>query len=167
MGKKRQEEETARKFGLSGFGAFGADPFGYDDDEEEEEQPAAPEKEEPGNEGAEWPQDGGEEQLAGGVVEGEEKTESSSDQTRVEDNLTDTADDEGVELIAEDEDSHHDSTFSYQDTIAEEEEPAEDTGVADGGDSTQQSNDQVELDSSDEAALKREAEERKRIDEEE
>merc|ERR1712228_512076 len=132
--KKRQEEETARKFGLSGFGAFGADPFADDSDEEEEEQPAAPEKEEPGNEGAERPKDGGEEQLAGGVVEGEEKTEYSSDQTRVEDNLTDTADDEGVELIAEDEDedSHHDSTFSYQDTIAEEEEPAEDTGVADG-----------------------------------
>jgi len=152
--RKRQEEETAKKFGLSSFGAFGADPFAYDSEEEGEEQlPAAVElakpiddgEGHPRNEGVEPPKDKGEGELAKGVVEDEGKAESVLDSTRVDDSLTDTAEDEGVELIAEDEDPYADTI----DTIVEEEEPAEDTGVADGGDITDPSNDQVELYTSD------------------
>jgi len=104
--RKREEEETAKKFGLSGFGAFGADPFAGDDDEEEQPEEAE-------------------------VETGDEPAEAPEADTGA-DTSADAAADEGVELIADEEDSHHDAGHaSYQDTIVEEEEPADDAGAAD------------------------------------
>jgi len=115
--RKREEEETAKKFGLSGFGAFGADPFAADDDEEEHHEAAGDEAEE---------------------AAGDEAPEADAGV----DTSADAAADEGVELIADEDESHHDAGHaSYQDTIVEEEEPAEDAGEADDQGSAKTSDD--------------------------
>jgi len=100
--RKREEEEVAKKYGMSGFGSFGADPFAVDDDEEEEaEAPADVEETE----------------------EDEQHDSSSADQIRGLDASGPENTDEGVELIADDDDGHHDYSYSsHQETIMEEEE---------------------------------------------
>ena len=95
---------TIPHFFISGFGAFGADPFAADDDEEEHHEAAGDEAEE---------------------AAGDEAPEADAEV----DTSADAAADEGVELIADEDESHHDAGHaSYQDTIVEEEEPAEDAG---------------------------------------
>merc|ERR1719334_1407963 len=122
--QQREEEETAKKFGLSGFGSFGADPFAHDEEEEHPEAGGEDEAAEAAEAAEEQPAAGGEEQPAG----------------------TDQEADEGVELIATDDDSHQDSTYgTHQDTIVEEEEPEEDTGAADEGDKSHASDAQTNI----------------------
>lgn len=102
------------------FDLAGFGSFGADPfahEEEEEDQPGA----------------GGEDEAA--EAGGEQQPAS-----------TDKEADEGVELIATDDDSHQDSTYgTHQDTIIEEEEPEEDTGAADEGDKSLGSDDQTKI----------------------
>jgi len=115
--KRREEEEVAKKFGMSGFGAFGADPFAVEDDEEEISEEVQDKKED--------------------EKQPEEKPEDSTKQDSLDSSIQDaTADasntDEGVELIADEEEENYDySHSSCQETIIEEEEPAADADASD------------------------------------
>ena len=101
---------------MLGFGSFGADPFADDDDEEAPE--AVQEEEEQPEEQPEEPQ--------------EEKTQELPTQDLTHEDTESSHVDEGVELIADDEDTQHDYSYaSAKDTIIEEEEPADDADSSD------------------------------------